>query len=96
MSIQGLSYNENFMTIDEEKTLLETINSLEWNNDLSIRIQQYGHKYVYFGKSKNDIVLPVPDFLSRLFDKIRSNGFGSDIDPTKLQVIINEYKVKFQ
>jgi len=93
--ISGLSYIDNFITIEEEKQLIESINSLTWNNDLSRRTQHYGHKYIYAFKSNqnNDGFSPIiPQFLLDLFFKVRSTGFGSDVDISKLQIIINEYK----
>jgi alkylated DNA repair dioxygenase AlkB len=83
--IKGLTIIENFITEDEEKKLLNIINSYSWNNTLTRRTQQYGYLYDYnnYGCTKTE---PIPNSFDFIIEKIVLN-FG--IKPE--QVIINEY-----
>jgi len=99
--ITGLKQVLDFITVDEEKTLLEKINNNQWDTTLKRRTQQYGHRYQYTKGTKgtkdtkdtkdtntqSNNPAEVPEYLYELFLKCHQ-----DIkDPSLLQVIINEY-----
>lgn len=84
--MNGLTYIKDFITEDEENKLITFINSMEWNNELSRRTQQYGYKYNY---SKNNILEKakvIPHQFNFIINAI-SQKFNKNFD----QLIINEY-----
>ena len=90
--VKGLRYIENFMSEYKEQKLIEYIDSNHWDNTLKRRTQQYGHRYVYNHVNSNNIeVQQIPKKFIRLFKKLRNSDIGTDIDLSKLQVIVNEY-----
>ena len=91
--INGFKYKSNYISLDEEKILIENIDKLQWDTRLKRRTQHYGHlyKYKYIIYKFNENVPPVPEFLINLFKKIQTDGYAGDIQLDKLQVIINEY-----
>jgi alkylated DNA repair dioxygenase AlkB len=86
MDISGLSYIENYINMDDEKSLIEFINSKPWLNDLSRRTQHYGYKYLYDSKNKLEKTEDIPLELSYIKDKI-----STDFNKTFDQLIVNEY-----
>ena len=95
--LDGLKYIKNFIDPKEEQTLINFIDSQEWNTSLSRRTQHYGHLYVYKGieKAISQNFLPIPQIFLDLFAKINQNNIGLDptIEINKLQIIVNEYTI---
>ncbi len=91
--INGLTYIDDIITPEQETELINFIDIQEWNNILSRRTQHYGYLYVYkYGtKNQSNDVPPVPDIFINLFEQLKSNNLGSNIEYNKLQVIVNEY-----
>jgi alkylated DNA repair dioxygenase AlkB len=85
IDIDGLTIVENFISEDEEKKILNIINSYKWDTTLKRRTQQYGYTYDYtsYNCTKTQ---PIPESFNFIIDKIVSD-FGINIE----QIIINEY-----
>lgn len=89
--IEGLSYLSEFITVVEQRALLEAIDQSHWLTDLKRRVQHYGYKYDYKARAvTNDAYLgELPNWITpitkRLYDQ---NIFQIAPD----QAIINEYK----
>jgi hypothetical protein len=47
VEMAGLMYEENFVSPEEEKELLEHIDRGQWLFDLKRRVQHFGYKYDY-------------------------------------------------
>lgn len=84
--INGLTYLDDFLTVEEEKQLLEKINSFEWSNKLSRKTQHYGYLYDY-SNPKKEKTTPIPDCFDSIINKLNTIY---NIHPD--QLIINEYK----
>lgn len=84
MEEKGLILIENFITEEEEVSLIETLDSLEWSNALKRRVQQYGRTYDYsnriLGKAPE-----IPDIIKVLGENI------PHLSKKHQQVIVNEY-----
>lgn len=90
-SIKGLVYVKNFISEDDEKLLLDTINNQEWLGDLKRRVQHYGWKYDYRARSLNyNMYLGLlPDWVQRLAVRLVDAKLMDELPD---QVIINEYR----
>jgi alkylated DNA repair dioxygenase AlkB len=93
--VPGLRYFKNWVSLDEETTLLRDINSYPWSSTLHRRTQQYGYIYDY-GAVKNQDVSDsrlsmgpmMPPSLQRLADRL----YKDKLSPAKAdQCIVNEY-----
>jgi alkylated DNA repair dioxygenase AlkB len=80
--IPGLTIVEDFISEQEEKELLNYINTKSWLNSLSRRVQHYGFEYDYKSPQLKPAI-PIPEIFSRYYEKIGCN-FN--------QVIVNEYE----
>jgi alkylated DNA repair dioxygenase AlkB len=85
--IPGLWYQENFITKEEEKTLLEECNNAEWSDILKRRVQHYGYTYSYKSKAinKDEYLGPLPEWTDTIINKLNKLGLSFD------QMIVNEY-----
>jgi alkylated DNA repair dioxygenase AlkB len=88
MIIPGLTYVPNFISSDEEDSLLLQIDTQPWLTDLKRRVQHYGYKYDYKSRSIDSSMElgPLPLWASDLSDKLLS---VTSEKPD--QVIVNEY-----
>lgn len=88
--IPGLRYIPNYISKEEQKSLMTTVNLQTWLADIKRRVQHYGYKYDYKAKSINYSMFlgPLPPWAlslaKRLFDE-------KHISEEPDQVIINEY-----
>lgn len=84
LDIPGLTYIPDFITRDEENTLIAKIDEQPWLNDLKRQVQHYGYKYDYKARTvTNDAYLgPLPDWIKSVAKKL---PFKPD------QTIVNEY-----
>lgn len=83
--IPGLWYQDDFLSLDEERDITNEINSRPWLNELSRRVQHYGYKYDYKTKQVSELAdkfMPV-GILEKLDDSFTLSGFD--------QLIVNEY-----
>jgi len=82
--IEGLDYIQNFITKEEEKSLLNALDQEVWLTDLKRRVQHYGYKYDYKARTvAEDAYLgPLPEWINTITHKL---PFHPD------QAIVNEY-----
>lgn len=89
--IPGLQYIEDYLSDDEQSTILAHVEEGEWLKDLKRRVQHYGFKYDYKAR-KIDMSMHVgdlPKWLKELSLKLHQEGYmPKEAD----QVIINEYE----
>lgn len=82
--IHGLQYLPDFISVDEERELIEAIDGQLWLNDLKRRVQHYGYKYDYKARA-----VTADSYLGSLSDWLipvtRKLPFKPD------QAIVNEY-----
>lgn len=88
--IEGLLYVPNFITMAEEKFLLESINSENWLSDIKRRVQHYGYKYDYKARNIDYSMYlgPIPDWSRSIAERLTNEKF---IEFTPDQIIVNEY-----
>ncbi|MGH1517940.1 alpha-ketoglutarate-dependent dioxygenase AlkB [Chryseobacterium sp. JK1] len=90
-SIKGLLYQDDFLSIEEEKLILSEIDNAVWDASLKRRVQHYGYIYDYKKKNINQEleIGQLPDWLLSLENKIKIHfNLKNSFD----QVIINEYE----
>lgn len=82
--IPGLQYIPDFITADEERTLVEAIDQQPWLNDLKRRVQHYGYNYDYKARAvtPSSYIGPLPEWIEGIAGKL---PFKPD------QAIVNEY-----
>ena len=86
--MQGLTYIKDFITEKEENDLIEFINSMEWNNDLSRKTQHYGYKYNYNLKNSLEKAQPIPEQFTFILNALNKK-FNKMFD----QLIVNHYEI---
>lgn len=91
MPIEGLRYIEDFLTEAEESRLLEAIDREPWSTELWRRVQHYGYRYDYKGRSvdASQSLGLLPDWaqpVARRLHDARYMGQAPD------QLIVNEYQ----
>jgi len=89
--INGLTYVKDFISKEEESTLIQIINAQEWLGDLKRRVQHYGWKYDYRARSLNHSMYLglLPLWAQNLADRLVEKKLMEELPD---QVIINEYK----
>ena len=83
--VSGLEYVSDFITADEERTLIEAIDQQPWLNDLKRRVQHYGYKYDYKARAvtPSSYIGALPEWIELVAQKL---PFKAD------QAIVNEYE----
>lgn len=83
-NIQGLTYIPDFITTDEEQSLIAKIDEQPWLNDLKRRVQHYGYQYDYKARAvtPSSYIGPLPKWIDPVAQKL---PFKPD------QAIVNEY-----
>lgn len=89
-AIKGLKLFYDFISVEEERELLQNIDKNDWLSDLKRRVQHYGFKYDYKARriDKSFYIGKIPDWMYFLIERMNQNGiitFNPD------QAIINEY-----
>jgi alkylated DNA repair dioxygenase AlkB len=89
-SIPGLRLAAEFITPEEERTLLAAVESAPWLDDLKRRVQHYGWKYDYKARSIAASVRlgPLPAWAQATGEKLLHAGLIEELPD---QVIVNEY-----
>lgn len=89
--IEGLSIFYDFISEEDEVSIIETIDNNKWLLDLSRRVQHYGYKYDYKKRRiDNKMYLgKLPEWLQKITLVMIENNV---IDFTPDQAIINEYQ----
>jgi len=88
--ILGLRYIADFVSEQEQKDLIQIIDSQSWDKSLTRRVQQYGYKYDYTKKTVDSSLYlgALPDWLSPYLQRLLDQKIFADVPD---QVIINEY-----
>lgn len=86
----GLLTVLDFISVDEERKLLQHVECGRWLDELSRRVQHYGWKYEYKSKRvKRDAYIgPLPEWASELAHRLLAGGILREMPD---QVIVNEY-----
>ncbi|MFC3158006.1 2OG-Fe(II) oxygenase superfamily protein [Chryseobacterium arachidis] len=89
--INGLLYQNDFLSVEEEKVIISEIDHAVWDTNLKRRVQHYGYLYDYKKKNiKQDLKIgELPDWLVLLERKITTNF---NLEQSFNQVIVNEYE----
>ena len=89
--IKGLLYIPDYISSEEETSLIKTINKKKWDNSLSRRVQHYGYRYDYKARKVTaDMYLgELPNWLNDLALGLKNDGLCEEASD---QVIINEYQ----
>lgn len=87
---KGLIYIPNFLTQNEEKQVLSTIDNQVWLSDLKRRVQHYGYKYDYKARNiDNSMKIGVlPEWLKNIAARLYEEKYFAEMPD---QVIVNEY-----
>lgn len=87
---EGLTIAAEFITFDEEASLIESIDALPWDSRMSRRVQHHGWNYDYKARKVDPAAYlgPLPDWANLLGERLLSCGFLSELPD---QVIVNEY-----
>ncbi len=90
-AVSGLYYCHDYVTIDEEGGLIETIDRQPWITDLKRRVQHYGYRYNYTQRRvEPDMFLgPLPQWAEELARRLHRDGYVAQVPD---QLIINEYE----
>ena len=89
--ISGLIYIPEYITSNDETSLIKTINKQKWDNTLSRRVQHYGYRYDYKARTVTaDMYIgTLPKWLKDLAVQLNNDGLCEEVPD---QVIINEYQ----
>ena len=87
--VPGMVYIEHFIADDEEKALLDFIDSQPWPTTIGQRrVQQYGARYVYSSRTLSADAPPIPKEIQVFIARLKHLDLVST-EPD--QVIVNEY-----
>ncbi len=89
LAVPGLMYIDDFLTPEEEASLIEEINMKPWDTSIKRRVQHYGYRYDYASKKALENIGKLPDFTLPVIKRIMDRKLMSR-EPE--QLIINEYK----
>ena len=87
-SIPGLLYLPDFVSVEEEKSLMSSIDTGSWDTTLKRRVQHFGLRYDYTVKSvdKTAEIQPLPTFMVPIVARIEELKLFSE---TPNQCIVN-------
>lgn len=90
LSIPGLRYSPEYISIEEHSKLIQIIDAQAWMNDFKRRVQHYGYRYDYKKRSiSSEMNLgPLPEWAQAFADKLKKDNLT---EYTFNQVIVNEY-----
>ncbi|MEQ8675983.1 MAG: alpha-ketoglutarate-dependent dioxygenase AlkB [Aggregatilineales bacterium] len=90
-AINGLRLIGGYVSRNEEKRLLETIDAQSWMTDMKRRVQHYGYRYDYKARRIDESmhIGALPDWAKTLSLRLLCDGFISKLPD---QVIINDYQ----
>jgi alkylated DNA repair dioxygenase AlkB len=89
-SIPGLKLVADFVSLEQERSLLASIDAQPWRGDLERRVQHYGWVYDYKRRAVDDSMYlgPLPSFAADLIARLHDEGFMPKLPD---QLIVNEY-----
>ena len=84
-------YRANFITKEEEVTLIEAINKQNWDHSLRRRVQHYGYRYDYKERkaTADKKIGELPNWVSFLCERLLTQNI---FETHPQQLIINEYE----
>ena len=87
----GLIYIPSFISNRTASSIIEAIDSHDWQNSLRRRVQHYGWSYNYKSRRINqqDWLGPLPDFASPVVEQLLDTNI---FDQPPDQLIVNEYE----
>lgn len=88
LGIEGLQLIKNFITAEEEETILRHINGSTWNTSLKRRTQHYGYEYSYTDKNAAQEATPIPEWCVFVIDRLMEQKV---LETRPDQLIVNEY-----
>ncbi len=86
---KGLIYEDNFITLEEEKLILAYILSQKWDLSIRRKTQHYGYRYIYnkYAPIQTDPTPEIPSNFHFLIERLKiKTGFHFD------QLIVNHYE----
>ena len=88
--VPGLIYKPDFVSKEEESTLVAVIDANEWNTELRRRVQHYGWKYDYTQREIDASMRigTLPDWAQNIAKKLVQEGLVKELPN---QLIVNEY-----
>lgn len=89
----GLKVLPNFISDDEERQLLLTIDAHEWDRSMKRRVQHYGWRYDYKARqvTSANFLGPLPRWAENLAERLLVSGIVPELPD---QVIVNDYDGK--
>lgn len=94
INIPGMILIEDFLTVDEEKDLMEILDKREWHHLSNRRVQHDGYEFIYGSNNvnPNNKLGPLPDWIQPTQHKLETytdkvNGVGIGLD----QLTVNDY-----
>lgn len=86
-----IAYENDFISEEEERALLQAIDQEPWMTDLRRRVQHYGYRYDYSAKwlSEEDRIGDLPHWSLIVADRLVEAGL---FDNRPHQLIVNEYQ----
>lgn len=88
LGIAGLELLEGFITLEEERVLLQHIDDAPWNTSLARRTQHYGYLYNYTSKVAAQKAPQIPKWCEYVVDRLLEQGVVAERPD---QLIVNEY-----
>ena len=88
IEIPGLVLAEDFLTAREEQDIVSQIDSLEWESQMSRRVQHYGFRFDYVTRKCSTPATPLPSALAMVAARAVSQGLVSRMPD---QCTVNEY-----
>lgn len=89
LDVNGLSLTKEFITLEEETSLINALDKETWNTSLSRRTQHYGYEYDYKNKDAAKPAPPIPEYCTYLVDRLVEQGILKERPD---QMIVNEYR----
>jgi alkylated DNA repair dioxygenase AlkB len=87
----GLFYAPNFLTVNDQRQLVEAIDANDWSLELKRRVQHYGYRYDYKARRIDPSMHlgPLPPFAVPIASELQTvTSFAQPPD----QLIVNEYR----
>ena len=90
-AIPGFHYEQGFLTVEEEKQLIEWIDRQAWSPDLARRVQHYGWRYDYRGRKvdASSYIGELPAVFLNIAQRLHRRQLVPQLPD---QVIVNEYQ----
>lgn len=88
LGIEGLSLVDEFITVEEERALIRSIDEEKWDTRLKRRTQHYGFVYDYKSKGASVPAAPLPSWCEFIVERMMDQKI---IQVKPDQMIVNEY-----